>query len=123
MYAARMKLPGGHKYRHNGGMALAYDHGVGLQGVQDGDDGPFLRTPETRDLQGKRPWGPGSAPLGAAMDSLQGPSHRQEVLPQRGHVLRQYPASACQGVQDGHDGPSPRSAETAVMQGKVRGGP
>src|SRR6266516_4105046 len=30
-------------------------------------------------------------------------------------------ASVCRGVQHGDDGPFPRSPETAVMQGKVRG--
>jgi hypothetical protein len=32
-----------------------------------------------------------------------------------------HSASACQGSDKGDDGPFPRSPETAVMQGKVRG--
>jgi hypothetical protein len=33
------------KYCHNGGLAFAHHHGVGLPGVHDGDHGPFRRPP------------------------------------------------------------------------------
>ena len=60
-------------------------------------------------------WGPGWTRLPFA--------NPRKVLPQRGHGLRPpIKVSACQGVQDGDDGPFPRSPETAAMQGKVRGG-
>jgi hypothetical protein len=60
------------KYRHNGGMALADYHGVGLPGVRQGDDGPFPRHLEKADKQGKEAWGRGPGPLrgGDGLDCL-----------------------------------------------------
>jgi hypothetical protein len=52
------------KYCQNGGMAFAHHPASACQGVQDGDDGPFVRPLERAVMQGKRPWGPGSAPFG-----------------------------------------------------------
>jgi hypothetical protein len=49
---------GGHRYCHNGGMAFAHAHGVGLAGVQDGDDGPLPRSLEQAVMQGKVRRGP-----------------------------------------------------------------
>jgi hypothetical protein len=79
------------KYCHNGGMAFAHHHGVGLPGVHDGDHGPFRRSLETGLLQGKTRRGPGSALFGGSnglvcLSSFF--SQPQEVLPQRGHDLR-----------------------------------
>jgi hypothetical protein len=60
----------GEKYCHNGGMAFAHHHGVGLPGVHDGDHGPFRRSPENGCFAGettRRVRGPFR--LGAAIDS------------------------------------------------------
>jgi hypothetical protein len=59
------------KYCHNGGMAFAHRHGVGLAwGVHDGDHGPFRWSPENgRFAAGKAAGCGGPCSLGAAMDS------------------------------------------------------
>jgi hypothetical protein len=58
------------KYCHNGGMAFAHHHGVGLPGVHDGDHGPFQRSPENMWFAGEKFAGSGGpCPLGAAMGS------------------------------------------------------
>jgi hypothetical protein len=54
------------KYCHNGAWPSPTHHGVGLPGVQEGDDGPFPLSLEHAVMQGKargvrdpRPLGPG----------------------------------------------------------------
>jgi hypothetical protein len=55
------------KYCHNGAMAFAHHHSVGLPGVHGGDHGPFPRLPETAVLQGKAEASRGPSPLGSEM--------------------------------------------------------
>jgi hypothetical protein len=61
---------------HNGGMALADHHGVGLPGVRQGDDGPFPRSLEQALCRGKG--------LGSAIRVLWGP--------RCAHLLTRVPA-------------------------------
>jgi hypothetical protein len=57
------------KYCHNGGMVFASPSGVGLPGVQDGDDGPFPRFLKHLLCRGKSVEVLDSRPLGSGMDS------------------------------------------------------
>ena len=54
------------KYCHNGGMAFAHQHRSGWLGVQEGDHGPFRRSPERVFCRGNSPQGPGSVPFGGS---------------------------------------------------------
>src|SRR5215208_5050024 len=80
---------------------------------------------KTVGLQGKRPQGPGSVPFGGSNGHVcLFFCSSQEVLPQRGHGLRPYPAAAGLGSNSAMMGPLERSAEMAASQGKsgrVRG--
>jgi hypothetical protein len=64
MDSSALELSHRAKYCHNGGLAFAHQHGSGWLGVQEGDYGPFRRSPETRGLQGKMAQSPGSVPFG-----------------------------------------------------------
>ena len=61
--------PGREKYCDNGGMPFAHHHGVGLPGVQDGDDGPSSRSLEHAVIREKSVGVRDSRPLGAEMRS------------------------------------------------------
>jgi hypothetical protein len=54
------------KYCHNGGIAFAHHHGVGLPGVHDADHGPFRRSPENSRFAGEKLQSPGSVPFGGS---------------------------------------------------------
>jgi hypothetical protein len=62
----------GEKYCHNGGMAFAHHHGVGLPGVHDGDHGPFRRSLENARLQLRTSTGFSGVWRGLADRCLQG---------------------------------------------------
>ena len=114
------------KYCHNGGMAFAHHHGEasGEEGAdQRGPRSPSWppsRSPGSCLFAGKNAWVsmihvlwcPGWTRLPCL-------SHPQEVLPQRGHGPRPpITASACQGVQDGDDGPLPAVSRKRCLAGE-----
>ena len=77
--------------------------------------------PETAFMQGKVRGVSDSRPLVSGMDSSALANARSTAATGAWPSPTHHPASVCQGVQDGDDGPSPRFLEKAGLQGKARG--
>jgi hypothetical protein len=111
------------KYCHNGAWPSPTHHGVGLPGVQEGDDGPFPLSLEHAVMQGKARGVRDPRPLGAGMDFSAFFPAGTSTATTGAWPSPTITPSACLGVHGGDHGPFRRSPETGCFAGEKPEGP